>query len=329
MTSAGRVRAQGLTEGAILAALVAIFAVASRYLPILSIATTFLCPVPIAVLVIRHGLRVAAIASVVSVLVGTVIAGPVIGLIILVAFAPMGIVIGIGARRNWPAVRTVAIGALTASASTAMSFLGLLGGGRLSVAEMAESAKRSATMAADLYARMGVPKAQIDAVMQQQLQIAELFPYLLPLMLVGGAAMTSWLDYEVGRRVLARFGYRLNLLPPLRTWRIPPAGVWFVPFGFLALWVGTRLGLSPMRDVGLSVMMGSLGLFALQGMIAGWVILGNYGFGKFERIIAVVLTLSLQQLTSVPLFILGMLDSMMQARDRWGVERPRAARAKP
>jgi hypothetical protein len=131
------------------------------------------------------------------------------------------------------------------------------------------------------------------------------------------------------RRVLARFGYRLSLLPPLRTWRIPPAGVWFVPFGFLALWVGTRLGLSPMRDVGLSVMIGSLGLFALQGMIAGWVILGNYGFGKFERIIALVLTLSLQQLTSVPLFILGMLDSMMQARDRWGVERPRAARAKP
>jgi uncharacterized protein YybS (DUF2232 family) len=148
--SAGRMRTQGLTEGAILAALVAIFAVAGRYIPLVSLATTFLCPLPLAVLMIRHGFRVAAIASIVSILVGTVLAGPLVGLAILVSFAPMGIIIGVGARAGWPASRVVTAGTLVASLSTGLSFLGLLGGGRLSMEEMAKTMERSATMTVDL-----------------------------------------------------------------------------------------------------------------------------------------------------------------------------------
>ncbi len=328
MISAGRTRVQGLTEGAILAALVAIFAIATWYIPLISLATTFLCPLPLAVLVIRHGFRVAAIASIVSVLVGAALAGPLVGLVILVAFAPMGITLGVGAHERWPASRVVAAGTLVASISTAMSFLGLLGGGRLSMDEMAETMKRSTTMAVDLYTRLGIPQAQIDSIVRQNLEFARLLPYLLPLMLVGTAAMMAWINYEVGRRVLDRFGYRLNPLPPLRTWRLPPAAVWIVPVGFLLLAVGARLSSLALSNVGLSLMLGAMIVFISQGLVAGWVILGNYGFGKFERVLGVWLALAIP-IFSIPLFVLGMLDTTLQARERWGVERPKTARAKP
>lgn len=320
--SSGRIRTQGLTEGAILAALVAIFAVAGRYIPLISLATTFLCPLPLAVLVIRHGFRVAGIASVVGVLVGTVLAGPLVGLAILVSFAPMGIVLGIGARGGWPASRVVTAGTLVASVSTALSFLGLLGGGRLSLEEMARTMERSAAMTVDMYARMGVPAAQIEGVVQPMRDFARLVPFLLPLMLVFTAATTSWLNYEVGRRVLGRFGYRVQMLPPLRTWRVPPPGVWLVPVGFLLLFGGARLGASALANVGLSFVLGAMFVFILQGLVAGWVILGNFGFGKLERMIAVWIVLVLPP-ASAPLFILGMLDTIYQVRDRWGLERPR------
>ncbi len=319
----GRIRTQGLTEGAILAALVAIFAVAGRYIPLASLATTFLCPLPVAVLVIRHGTRVAGIAAIVAVLVGTVLAGPLVGLAILVSFAPMGIVLGIGARQGWPAPRVVAAGTLVASVSTALGFLGLLGGGRLSIDEMARSMERSTAMTLDLYARLGIPAAQIESAMQPMREFARLLPYLLPLMLVLTAATTSWLNYEVGRRVLGRFGYRLHMLPPMRTWRVPPAGVWLVPIGFLLLYGGGRVAAQGLANLGFSLVLGAMFLFIVQGLVAGWVILGNFGFGKIERVIAVWLALALPPL-SMPLFILGMLDSIYQVRDRWGLERSRA-----
>lgn len=331
--AARRIRTQGLTEGAILAALVAIFAVATRYLPLIGIATALLCPLPLAVLVIRHGFRVAAIAGVASVLVGTALAGPLVGLTILIAFGPMGIAIGIGARQGWSATRVVTVGALVASISMALSFVGLLGGQPASmtemVNEMGKAMERSNEMSAGLYARLGVPQAQIDAIGKQMREVARQLPYLLPVGLVLGAAFSAWLNYEVGRRVLDRFGYRLNVLPPLRAWRVPAAAIWLVPLSYLVLALTAVPGApTVMQSAGRSLILGAQVVFTLQGLVAGWVILGNFGFGKFAQAMAVTLAM-VTPLLGLALFILGVLDSTLKVRDRWGVQRPKAAGAKP
>src|SRR2546425_11029122 len=72
---------RGLTEGAILAALVAVLALAANYVPLVGLAANFLCPIPLAVLMIRHGLRVAALATVVAIAIGSAISGPVTGVL--------------------------------------------------------------------------------------------------------------------------------------------------------------------------------------------------------------------------------------------------------
>ena len=339
-----RIRTQGMTEGAILAALVALFAVIGRYIPLMSLATTFLCPLPLAVLVIRHGFRVAGIAGITSAIVGGVLAGPVVGLAILVAFAPMGLVIGLGARQGWQASRIVVAGALVASVSTALSFLGLIGGSRVSVDQMAQTMERSVAMSVDMAARLGIPPALVYGAVQRIPPTAEvlrnrfdpsrefalMLSYLLPLAFVFSSAATSWLNYEVGRRVLGRFRYQLPALPPIREWRLPAAGVWLVPSGVILQFVGNWLIVPVLTNVGLSLVMGTMLVFMLQGLVAGWVILENYGFGKFERILAVWLAVAFP-IFSIPLFILGMLDTTMQVRDRWGAQRrtPGSVGAKP
>lgn len=324
-----RMRTQGLTEGAILAALVAMFAVATRYLPLVGIGTALLCPLPLAVLVIRHGFRVAAIASVVATLVAAMLAGPLVGLAILVSFGPMGLVLGIGARLAWPATRTVLTGALVSFVSTILNYLGLLGGGRISLDEMAKTMERSVEMSASFYARLGLSQSQIDAVSVQMREVARLFPYLLPAMLVSGALFAAWLNYEVGRRVLDRFGYRWPPLPPVRTWRVPALAIWLIPLSYLLLAFGNRPGApAGLPGAGWSLALTMQALFSLQGLVTGWVILGNYGFGRFAQAMAVAMVFAVP-LLSVAVFLLGILDSTLRVRERWGLPRPAVPRAEP
>lgn len=318
-----------MTEGAILAALVTILAVATRYLPLIGIATAYLCPLPLAVLVIRHGFRVAALATVVSILAAIVVAGPLAGLSILILYAPIGIVLGIGARQRWTAARVVGTASLVSVVSMALSFFGLMGGESLSMAEMATTMERSVEMSAGLYARMGLPQAQIDQISKQMRDFARLLPYLLPAMLVFGAAFAAWLNYEVGRRVLDRFGYRLPTLPSMRTWRVPVVAVWFIPVSYLLLASGARPGTPPaLLSAGWSLTLGLQMLFALQGIVAGWVILGNYGFGRLAQITAVAMVMAIP-LFSVVVFVLGIMDSALKVRERWGLPRPAAPEARP
>lgn len=314
-------RTQGLTEGAILAALVAVFAVATHYLPLVGIATALLCPLPLAVLVIRHGLRVAAVAGVAAGLVGAMLAGPLLGLAILISFAPMGIVLGMGARRGWAATRVVLTGGLVAFVSTVLNYLGLMGGARVSMAEMGRTMERSVEMSSSLYTRLGLSQAQIDSVSTQMREFARLLPYMLPAMLVFGAVFAAWLNYEVGRRVLARIGYRLDPLPPVRTWRIPAAGLWLVPLAYLLLALGLQPGApAALQSAGWSLILTTQSAFTLQGILAGWMVLGNLGFGRFAQVLAVFIVMTVPALGIVAM-VLGILDSALKVRERWGLPR--------
>ncbi len=95
-----RLPTRGLTEGALLAALVAVLAGAARYLPLVAVISPFVCPLPLALLVIRQGIRIALLASLVAALLATVLAGPLVGAVLLITFAPLGIALGLGVRQR-------------------------------------------------------------------------------------------------------------------------------------------------------------------------------------------------------------------------------------
>jgi hypothetical protein len=69
-------------------------------------------------------------------------------------------------------------------------------------------------------------------------------------------------------------------------------------------------------------------LFTLQGLLVAWVILGNYGYGRFAQIGAIVMTFVIP-LLSLVVYSLGLLDSIMHIRDKWGVQRAAVPEATP
>lgn len=352
--SSGRFRTQGLTEGAVLAALVALLAAATRYVPLVGVAAAFVAPLPLTILVLRRGLRIAVIAGFASALVAMLIGGPLIGLGIVISVAPTGLVLGLGGRRGWPATRTVLTGGVAAFVTTVLNYMGLLGVNPVRMSEMAQSLERGLDMSAAMYARLGIPASQAEAALQPMREAARLLPYMLPAILAGGALFAAWMNYEVGRRVLHRFGYRLAALPPLRAWRVPAAGIWIAVLGYIGLSVagarwpemlalrlgpaGSRAGVAapapPVADIlvsaALSVWLAAQWVFLVQGLLAGWVIIGNYGYGRFAQWLAVVLAVTAQsQLVSGVVFLLGVIDSIWKVRERWGVPGPAPSGARP
>jgi uncharacterized protein YybS (DUF2232 family) len=332
--STGRFRTQGLTEGAVLAALVAFFAAVSNYVPLVGIVAVMVAPLPLAILVLRRGLRIAAIAGVASALVAMMIAGPLVGASVLISIAPMGIVLGIGARREWPAPRIIGLAAAVTGITILINLSIVFGGGRLSVPAIATGLARQMeeglSMAARLYERMGIAKTQIDAMQAPLRLLFEHLSILLPGMIFSGALFAAWMNFEVARRVLARFGYRLIALPPMRTWRLPDLFVWLPLFGLVAAAVGERYAITPLTTIGASAVQLGMFAFIFQGVVVLWVILGNIDFTPREQSIGVavaVLMSTALPFINVVLLILGILDTSWKIRDRWGSRRAAASGA--
>jgi hypothetical protein len=75
------------------------------------------------------------------------------------------------------------------------------------------------------------------------------------------------------------------------------------------------------RSAGMSLVLTMQMVFMLQGLVAGWVILGNYGFGRFAQVTAIAMAFVIPVM-GIVVFALGLLDSVLKVRERWGQPRP-------
>src|SRR2546429_544778 len=235
---------RGLTEGAILAALVAVLALAANYVPLVGLAANFLCPIPLAVLMIRHGLRVAALATVVAIAIGSAISGPVTGVLILLGFAPVGLAIGFGLRRQWSASTVIVVGggavlgALVLGGVAAKVGIGVAP--RVFAREVIELNKRSFDDAVQRYGRLGLDARQMDASVTMMRDFFDYSYRLIPMLLLVGSFISAYLNYEVARHVLRRVGVKAPALPPMSMWGLPAIALWALPLLSLLAALGAR-----------------------------------------------------------------------------------------
>lgn len=346
---------RGLTESAILAALVAVFALAARYVPLVGAASVFICPIPLTVAVVRHGLRAGFLSAIVAGLIAAMVGGPLTGLTIALTFAPMGMALGAGVRAGWPAGRIF----LVASAVACVSLLANLGltlaiSGVNPYTLTIEGLQQGQETAVDLYARLGIDREQLDQQLGTYRQVVALMPRLIPLLVVVGAATTAYVTLEVTRFVLRRFGYRIAAMPPISAWRVPALFVWLLPFSFiLQLWArGSPVPLTlpaetlrrlPPDDVtaivhgpasrfpwietaSLNITILAQMIFSLIGLVAAWVLLERYRTPPLLRWLIIFMAFS-NPLLGAAAFFLGMADTVFDLRGRWRRAAQRAAEA--
>lgn len=311
---------RGLTEGAVLAALVALLAFAARYLPLLGLVASFLCPIPLTMLVIRHGSRVALLAGLVATALGGIIGGPVTGVLIALGFAPTGVAIGVGLRRQLPAATIVLLTGtvimLSLIVGGAIAAAGIGVDPRVTMREVIELNKRSLDEVVQRYARLGIDTRRIETTVQMMRDALDYSVRLIPLLLVLGSLTNAYLNYEIARAVLRRVGVRAPALPPVSMWGLPVLALWALPLGSLLAVVGSQR-IPALEAIGVNLTFFVTTALLAQGILAGWVLMEKYRLPKWYRV--VVLLLFLSGPTSLVAFFLGLADAAFDLRRRWRV----------
>ncbi len=273
-----------------------------------------LAPLPIMLLVIRWGLRIAVLASVIAAAALFQFGGPLNAISAVAMFAPLGLTLGWGVRRGLGAQWTI----LSGSVSFFLATLAMLAAaqGLLHQDVMGEfitGQVKALETAMDVQRRLGAPAAQVE----EMRKLAEMMPQFLrtamPVALAFGAILWAYLCYAVARSVLRRVGHPLPAVPPMLTWRLSAL------LSTVMLWGGALASLAAIRapqlgGIALDAMLVNLFVFGFQGTLVGVTWANRRGYPAFIQVLFGLMLLGAGILPMLGLAILGMLDTWWDFR---------------
>lgn len=309
-----RERTANLTEGALLAALTALVALLVALFGSVGLVAA---PLPLFVLTYRRGARTAILAALVAGLVLTPIFGFPQGLVFVAAFAPVGVVQGLVARRGGEAVarRAVALGAIVGLGVTVLSLVVTrFVFGLDPLQTVVEAQVKGAQAAAELSRRMGAPPQQVQQMEAVAQQVPNLVRTILPAAVALGVVVWAYSSYTLARHVMRRLGTELPGFAPILTWRLPAGGA-------LALLAPVLVGAAVQprapevgRMLAANGFMASVLVFAFFGLLTMLHYLQSREVPRPGRVLAVVAVFLLGDLGTFALVGVGLVDFWLDLR---------------
>jgi uncharacterized protein YybS (DUF2232 family) len=280
-----RVNPRPLTEGALFAGLAVVLALIGFFVPVIGIFVSFLWPVPIALMVVRHGVRTAILTVVVAGIVLSMVIGILEGAVMSLTLGVVGLAIGYAILRGWNAISTILAASLavmvglavTLAVSVAFLKLDAL---TLLAPDMSEAAKQ----VSDLYQKFGIPKETTAQVMKMVLPPRDLLLATLPAGILMAVLINALINFEVSRRIMPRFGYKVPGLPAFRDWRFPR---YFALVFIVAQVIGALKGAPPVEvwgrafNIGHSSELLAKAMFNISMPLSIWMMLQGLSIGYF------------------------------------------------
>ena len=231
-----------MTESGLLAAITVIMGLIAVYIPVLGMGAAILWPLPIIVLVVRHGLRWGMMAAVTAGVVMAMLIEPIVSLRMLITFGPVSLMLGYGFRQEWPAAKILLLSLLTAvMAMLAGLALVFAVTGINPFAMQLDILKESIQASTEAYRSMGMDEAQLATTTAEFNKAMDAVALLLPLVLTASAILITYMNFWIGGRVLRRLGHPVPVLPPFAEWRLPKAFLYLFGFALVGMyWGGTR-----------------------------------------------------------------------------------------
>lgn len=310
------VKTRSLTEGAMLTTLM----VGLTYLSLYSVFISMLIPVPLILLVIRHGLRTGVLVSVVSALVSSLVFSSPLMAINLLITGLLGIALGIGLREGFGFVRLFLIGVGTSLVTFALRVVmySILFGENL-LAMGLDAMETSINQAVFLYESLGLAPDVIAQMEELTVVMAEAVRLLLPLGILMTAAIQCFANLFFVRLLVKRIpsmDVTVPWVPPFVQWRWP----WYAVWGFILV---RLLSIVPVFIAVPDELWGALilnldlffvYLFLLQGLAIVWFFLDKYNVSKVLRVIMILFLLLPGGPVTLVLALGGMLDTWFDFR---------------
>lgn len=215
--------ARSLVEASLLAALASVMFLGARYLPLLGIALSLVCPVPLVVLGLRSSLRGALTGLLVSSLLVFALSGLTGAVAFALGFGLMGVVMGAVARRmGLYELMLVSIGVSLLGKLAMVLFYSYVSGFNPFMPSPSELEKAFGSVLS-FYSRLGLGEEALRAMEAQMKHIAQVLPILFPSILIMASAMDAYLSYAISRAVAVRVlgAAELRPLPGLSELRFP------------------------------------------------------------------------------------------------------------
>lgn len=319
---------RALVESAFLSALAVVITLLMEYAPIVGTLAALVSPVPVALVVSRHGLRWGIMSALAATLISMTLLNPIVALAVGLSLMLGGLALGYGIRQRLEASRTLVLMTIAGIVLIAVEFLisayALGVGPETLVKQMAESIAIGLKQGADLAARLtgqlpgGLePGATVETI---ALAVEGTLRQIIVGLIVTAAALNAYLNYVVSAGLLRRFHVPVSEVSPFSRWVLPP---WLGLLFFL----GTASTIAfaeqidayvPVRTAVLNVVVAtslfalvdglSLLAFYLKRMRIPGALIALFGF----YIIASPVLSTLAQMC-------GALDTMMDFRKlRWG-----------
>ena len=320
--STGRRPTRGLTEGAILAALSAVAAGLGLVVPLIGV---MFAPIPVMLLVIRWGLRTAALAAIVAGLILLQFFGPLNALLVTVTFAPAGLALGWGAQRGIGGPLTVLAGAAAFLVSSVAAVgLTILVLHQDVLGQFIQTQVQGIQMAVSLGERFGSPpqqleewRALVNPICAEHHCYPAAFPQLirtvLPVLLTLTALTSAYLCYTLARSVIRRVGHEIPAVPPILTWRVSPPLASGLLYAYAGLSVA-NLWFPVLTGAVWNAMILIVFVFGFQGTLVGITWMNKRQIPRLAQILAVLLVLTSGLLPELVLAMVGILDTWYDYR---------------
>lgn len=306
-----------MVESGILTAISVAMALISMYVPILGTVVVFIWPLPIVVLVVRHGIRWGVMASIVSGLLIAMLTHPFQAISMVLAFCLVGLVLGCNFRRGCGAVKSLAL-AMSASVVSKVAVLGL-GALLLQVNPVSmqfDMMQTAVDNSLSLYRSAGMNEADIAKTAESLRQGFETLRLVFPIIIVFAGMLDAYVNFIVAGKVLRRLGHTgVPELTPYARWRFPWIVVYLYAFSWIGIYWGQTREIALLFQVSMNVNMLSTVLGLIQGIAVIVCLTERYRLSKLVRAIILLVILTNGFLLQT-IGLVGLFDIMFDYRRR-------------
>ncbi|MGI6633323.1 MAG: DUF2232 domain-containing protein [Bacillota bacterium] len=226
--------ARPLVESALLAALGAVFILISFYVPLLGVFATIVSPLPAGFIVIRHNLRWGFLSSIVTLLVLLPFISPFTAIGLWAVYGAMGMALGYSVTKELSPERSITLMAAATLVGTIVSFAGGYLATGFTLGQLADETVKALQLALAANEKLLGPNPIMDEMAKTLTR--EFFFRVLPASLILGAFVTAWMNFEIFRRILPRFGHSMKPLSPFSRWIMPEVFGHLWLLSTIALW---------------------------------------------------------------------------------------------
>ena len=299
---------KSIVEGAFLSAITAVLFLASLYIPLLGTLISFLCPLPIIILCLRHNLKIASLSLMIAFFLVSLLAGPFQGLIAVLGFGALGLALGIAIKRKLSLMEIMMIG--SAASFISKIILILVGLWIMDINPLLmgiEQIDQSINQTLSLYQNMGLDPEQLETFKQTIMQSIELLKIAFPAMLVLASCFDTLINYWVAGKILKRFGYQLQPLIPFHQWRATRSFFWSYLLGLLLLLINTGYEIALLQRIGVNIQLLFSVIFLITGLSVVAYLLKHYKIKSVFRWL-IYIFIFMQPFLSLVVTWIGLFD---------------------